>query len=64
MAGQRGLVKRRRVRMIALGIVAARVFASVKQQPDYVDVPILSRECNRAMTAFGVRAGKQSRGLG
>src|SRR6267142_3875870 len=58
MAGERGLVKRRRMRVSAARIVPARIFSRVEQQADDIGVAVLCRPCEGEVTHLTVR-GRQ-----
>src|SRR6266850_2853986 len=58
MAGERGLVKRRGMRVSAARIVPARIFSRVEQQADDIGVAVLCRPCEGEVTHLTVR-GRQ-----
>ena len=60
---QDGLVQRRRVRMVAFGIVAVGILAGVEQQANDLGMSVLRSQGERAMARFGVRGREQTGGI-
>ena len=60
MTGRNGLMQRRRVGMVPIGVVTAGVFARIEKQPYDIRVPMLRGKRERAMPGFRVGRREES----